>query len=273
MIPLTRLTGAVALALLSAMGMNAAAARLPEGPEVLVVSDVLAEKPETARPTPQHPIYYVIMGGMERSLGDSVAGEPMPDRASLERELERVLAGQGFIRTKVGGPKPEIALVLSWGSANLIVHESTETDSATGESSTTYTSLNQREIAQLVGANKANRHLLMSSDAERINDAAREDRLYLFVAALDVDALAKKKKQLVWRTRISIESRRHSLPDSIKIMLASAAPYFGRESDLPVFIEDTDRRKADVQIGVPTVTGQDVPLPPARPSGPAPKQP
>jgi hypothetical protein len=109
----------------------------------------------------------------------------------------------------------------------------------------------------------------MSSEADRINDAAREDRLYIFVAALDVDALAKRKeKKLVWRTRISIESRRQSLPDALQVMLKTAAPFFGAATELPVFVDDADRRKTDVQIGTPVV----VPEPPA-PKSPPPAAP
>jgi hypothetical protein len=95
--------------------------------------------------------------------------------------------------------------------------------------------------------------MLSGYEAEEINDAARQDRLYLMVAAFDALALAKKEKKLLWRTRISIESRRTSLPESLTVMLDSAAPYFGRDTELPVFIDDNLRRKADVQIGTPVV--------------------
>ena len=58
---------------------------------------------------------------------------------------------------------------------------------------------------------------------------------------------------MIWRTRISIPSRRNRLPDAMQVMLASAAPYFGADSDLPLVIGDEDRRKTDVQIGETTV--------------------
>ncbi|HEY1110761.1 MAG TPA: hypothetical protein VGE76_19065, partial [Opitutaceae bacterium] len=93
----------------------------------------------------------------------------------------------------------------------------------------------------------------MSSEADAINDAARQDRLYVMVGALDAQALAKKQKKLVWRTRMSIESRRTSLPESLTVMLNSAAPYFGKSTDLPIFVDDNLRKKADVQVGIPVV--------------------
>jgi hypothetical protein len=81
--------------------------------------------------------------------------------------------------------------------------------------------------------------------------------------ALDTAALLQKKRVLAWRTRISIDARRTSLPESLRVMLASAAPYFGTRNDLPVFVEDADRRKAEVTIGTPTVVRD--PAPPAAP--------
>lgn len=252
------------LALAAALAPAAEQKKKP-GPEVLVVSDVLLTPPEAARPTKEKPIHYIILGGGERTLGDAIAGEKMPKREDIARELVGVLESQGFRLTKLGGPVPQLAIVFTYGSANLSSIDLNDTDSTTGETTTSTVTFNHREIMALVGADKANRRLLMSSEADRINEAAREDRLYLFVAALDVEALAKRKeKKLVWRTRISIPSRGHWLPDSVAVMLKTAGPYFGAATELPVFLDDADRRKTDVQIGTPVV----VPDPPATKSAP-----
>ncbi len=231
-----------------------AGARKPEGPEVLVVSDVVAPGDAARfRPSKERPIHYIVLGGGERTLGDAWAGEKMPDKSALTAEIQRAMSSQGFTLTQVGGPKPDIALLFSYGSANLSSVDLEETDATTGETSTSTITFNRREIAQLVGAFKADRKMLMASEADRINEAARDDRVYIFIAAFDVDALVKKQKKVIWLTRISIPSRRHSLPEAMRVMLASAAPYFATETDLPKFIEDADRRKAEVVIGTPTV--------------------
>jgi hypothetical protein len=257
--------GLVAAALATAT--LGAASKPREGPEVLVVSDVVDPKAPLLRPSKESPVYYIILGGTERTLGDSIAGEPMPKREQLTSELERAMASQGFTLTRIGGPRPHIAILYSYGTANLSTVDLDDTDPTTGETTTTTIAFNRREIAALVGAFKADRHLLMSSEADRINEAARDNRLYLFVAAFDVEALVKKQKKIIWRTRISIDSRRHNLPDSLHVMLASAAPYFATETDLPKFIEDADRRKAEVLIGTPTVVEE--PAPKAPPPAPA----
>jgi hypothetical protein len=230
-----------------------AKAKAKAGPEVIVVADVMPNPPAELVPAPGKPVHYVIVGMAERTLGAAIAGEPQPDKAMLQREVEKALASQGFVRTQLGGPIPTLALIVTWGSANLMMDDFTETDPATGAESTSTVVYNRREIAQLVGADKANRRMVSSSDADAINDAARQDRLYLFIGAFDALALAKKQKKLLWRTAMSIESRRTSLPESLPIMLASAAPWFGRDTELPVFVDDAVRRKAEVHIGAPVV--------------------
>ncbi|MBL9190526.1 MAG: hypothetical protein JNK23_23815 [Opitutaceae bacterium] len=255
----------------AAVAAFAADKKKKPGPEVLVVADVLVTPPEAARPTKEKPIHYIILGGGERTLGDSIAGEKMPKREEITRELVSALGSQGFRLTQLGGPVPQLAIVFTYGSANLSTVDLDDTDPTTGETTTSTITFNHREIMALVGADKASRRLLMSSEADRINEAAREDRLYVFVAALDVEALAKRKeKKLVWRTRISIESRRQSLPDSLHVMLKTAAPFFGAATELPVFVDDADRRKAEVQIGTPVVV-PDQPAPKAPPPA-APKK-
>ena len=228
------------------------AAKAKRGPDVLVVGDSARAIAEDLIPSPDKPVHYLWLGSGERALGAVWAGERQPDRTTLENEVIRVLGTQNFQRTQIGGPMPQLAIVVLWGSANLMIDEIEETDAA-GETSTSSLVWNRREIAQLVGADKANRKMLSGSEAEAINDAARQDRLYLMIAAFDAMALAKKEKKLVWRTRISIESRRTSLPESLTVMLNSAAPYIGRATDLPIFVDDNLRRKAEVQIGAPVV--------------------
>lgn len=254
---MTRLLAAlISLAALVAVPGFAAESSKPvkpkPGPDVLVVGDAVPDLPEQFQPTREKPVYYVLLGSAERTLGAVWAGERQPDRAVLEGEVARVLASRHYLRTQLGGPMPQLALVVTWGSANLMIDDLEETNDD-GETVTSSLVWNRREIAQLVGADKAYDKMLSSTEAEEINDAARQDRLYIMVAALDAQALAKKQKKLIWRTRISIESRRTSLPESLAVMLDSAVPYFGRSTDLPVFIDDNLRRKADVQIGTPIV--------------------
>lgn len=228
-----------------------------DGPDVLVVADNFGHDVGALRPTKDNPVHYVMKGGMQWDLGSSVAGERMPPVADLEALIHSTLASQGFTRTEVGGPMPDIVILYGYGSAYLEVEEWIEdsVDSESGELTSNIQSkdLNAREIFGLAGAAKIKGKVLSSAIADEITDAIENGRLYISVSALDASALQEQKKQIMWRTRISIPTRRNRLPDTMELMLVSAAPYFGADSALPVVIGDKDRRETDVQIGESTV--------------------
>jgi hypothetical protein len=260
---LPRLLATLAFGLAASAGIAA-----PRPPDVLVVSDVLSDTPEALRPQPGKPIHYIIIGELENNLGTPIAGEPAADRATVEREVVKVLASQGFLLTKPGGPMPKIALLIMWGSAVLDTSELPvmplpQPDFGTQQDPTALPpppppdtmllAFNGPEIASLVGADKT-RGIANPNVLSQINDAATTPRVYIFIGAFDVETMLKKKeRKLVWRTRMSIPSTHNTLPDSLGLLLTSAAPFFARESTAPVFIGEADRRKANVEVGMPYV--------------------
>ena len=235
-----------------------------EGPDVLIVADTFGRAPAETRPAEGKPVHYIILGGREMNIGGAVAGETMPTAAQVEAVIDKTLASQGFVRTAVGGPMPAIVLVYTFGSANVDWTEWTEDeiDAETGEvtGSTTYSdSTSAGSLAALVGSYKAQKKMIGSATAADLNDAAQTDRVYITIGALDARELRQQQKKIVWRTRISIPSLRHNLPESMELMLASAAPYLGGDTSVPVFIGDRDRRKAEVEIGDAEVVETDTP--------------
>jgi hypothetical protein len=269
MLPLnrTRVFAVFVLAALTAVHAAERKKKPKPGPEVLVVADASREEAESLRPAPGRPIYYIILGKQERHLGQATAGERMPSPAEIEGQVVGALASQGFLHTKLGGPMPSIAIVISWGEANLMLDEYEYQNPDAGEDEeqmvTETVVWNRREIRQLVGANKP--AMLNFQEADMVNEAAREDRLHVTIAALDVKLLAQKKKKLLWRTRISVYALRHTLSEVLPVMLASAAPLFGADSAKPIFVDDATRRKAEVHIGDLQVVEDNAPPPQSPP--------
>ncbi len=265
------LLAALLIGLTAASGVGA-----PKPPHVLVVSDVLSDTPEALRPQPGKPIHYVIIGNLENDLGTPIAGEPRANAAMVEREVVKVLASQGFLLTQTGGPMPQLGLLITWGSAVLDTTEMPYTPPPQPSfggvpdptalpppppPDTVLLAYNSREIATLIGADKT-RGVLDPNVISAINDAATTARVYIFIGAFDIETMLKKKeKKMLWRTRMSIPSTHDSLPDSLNVMLTSAAPYFAREVAAPVFIGEADRRKASVEVGTPYVVPE-----PAKPA-------
>ncbi len=236
--------------------------RLPKprpGPEVLVVSDVFAEDPAAILPQPSQPVYYVILDLMEHAMGSAVAGEKIPPKEEVERQVVSILAERGFVRTEIGGPMPSIVILVAYGPANALTAEFEDADPETGAISSTTVFFNQQEIANLVGALKARSRPIPGHETAEIDAAANEDRLYVLVAALDATQLQQHKKQLVWRTFMSVRSARNSLPKCLGLMLASGSPHFARDTEFPIFSDDVDRRKATVEMGETEVIGIEEP--------------
>ena len=278
------------LALAPAMGADkpAAGSKVPRGLEVLIAADAIAS-PEGFRPEPGHPIHYVF-GQSRLTIGDPVAGVKLPEPAAVEQAVTAELAKQGFARTKVGGPMPELFILAIVGDANF---EEPTSDPAEMEP---YIALvNQRRIVQdhpeaqsnpdlleqliyneairiryqqslrladkpkieaLLGATKVTRAVkngtMMPDAADRVAWAAYENRYYVSVNAFDAAKYAKKEKVLLWRTNLFIDWR-NDLALALPAMLAQAGPLFGTDVAVPTFVDDRDRKKADVKIGEATV--------------------
>jgi hypothetical protein len=203
-------------------------------PDVLVVADAISI-PEGFRPAPGKPVYYVLVGRSQMTLGNSIGGVKLPDAATVERAVVAALASQGFVRTQVGGPVPSICLLVVWGDANFLYQD----DEARRD---------RAKVENLMGTNKPRAQSLSFEAMDKLQAASNEDRLYVLLAALDPTELRKKKKVLLWRTSMSIDWR-NNLADALPAMLASAAPFFGTSSDAPAFVDEAGRRKAEVNIG------------------------
>ena len=181
------------LAVALAAEVSAAAPAKPAPPAVLVVADVFGEVPEALRPQPGKPIRYAIAGNYESDIGSPVAGEPRANAAAVEVEVTKVLATQGFIKTKVGEPLPAIALLITWGSAVLdasdmavlplpgrIGGNAPDPNNPLDPNvapATQLVSFNGRQISQLVGADKASNGAVDPGTLAEINSAAADNRV------------------------------------------------------------------------------------------------
>lgn len=245
----------VALDALSANTESTPVAPAQALPDVLVVADAVSTDLQL-RPTADKPIYYAIIGKVEDDIGYPYAGSRTPDHATIHRELVDSLASQGYREAQLGGPRPQIALFVSWGQANLdggqLIDMIDFGDSRIGESTSQTLSRpinqNTRQLSRLTGANKLDWSVRNSEELDLVREAVQHDRLYIMVAALDAEALAKKEKKLLWRTRLSIDAYGWNLNKGLVPMLADAAPYFGRNEARPVLVNE-QVRKADVTLG------------------------
>ncbi len=102
-------------------------------------------------------------------------------------------------------------------------------------------------VDDLADANDIRRY---AGGGDRYNDLigdVEESRYYIVVSAYDLPELEqKKKKKLLWQTRVSVRSPGNSFNDTYLAMLKNASAYFGQNSGKLVRGEGT---KGTVELG------------------------
>ena len=76
---------------------------------------------------------------------------------------------------------------------------------------------------------------------------------YLLVTALDVEALMRNERKILWTTTISTISQGVSFESTLPIMVNNAAWFFGRETNGAEIVRKRAYKRADVSIGEATV--------------------
>lgn len=98
----------------------------------------------------------------------------------------------------------------------------------------------------------------------RLLEHAVEELYFVVASAYHFSAAANNERRLLWRTRMTVSSDGVSQPQTLAPLIATAAPYFGKETTEPQFIHQRVR-SGRVEIGTPTVV-EEMRTNPSRPS-------
>ncbi len=114
-------------------------------------------------------------------------------------------------------------------------------------------------IAPILGAeqmafmNPVHQFKLRSEKNEFLVDQAVSDVYYVVASAYDYAALAKHERRLLWRTRMTVAAAGVSEEQTLPTLIATAAPFFGREMTEPSIFAKRAVRDGQVELGTPTV--------------------
>ena len=209
-----------------------------------------------------NPVYYAAVSAGFRDFGGIVAGEKAPPKEAVYQAMGKVLAKQGYLPAGEGKPA-SLLLLWTWGTMNTDRVYSFNPDDTEGRQ------VNRRQLLRFMGAYKLGLVakepnamlddtlmqgvIFRDADQDLINDLSTEDLYVAAIAAYDYAAATRKEKVLLWTTKISCPSRGLGMPETLPVMLALAGPNIGRETARPVAVKATDKFKAEVRIGDPTV--------------------
>ena len=245
---------------------------------VMVVTEFTAAGKKLPSADAGHPQYYYLLPGNYQSVGDTIAGEEPPKQADLENILRQSLAKAGYREADKLHP-PTIAVHYMWGSWNKLTSLSNLSGGVAGMGSTDDDDdsddmqvQNLLERSALVGgtafASQVLDHLnagnltLWENSTPTINylmAEVRQNRYFLIADAYDYQSALKEQRILLWRTKISTNAQGVTMNESVPQLVASAAPYFGHETQGPVRLNRAVVKEGQVIIGEPTVKGMQAP--------------
>lgn len=230
-----------------ALSMTASVAFAVQVPsDILVVADVTAAGKAAPPASPEHPVHYEALWAGFQELGAVVAGERQPSVEAAKQELTAALRRIGYRPAGPGTPAPTILICFAWGTLN---PDTLTTPGSGVEGQDESVSFNSAQMLGFLGAHKVSKLSDYSQERERVLAAAREDHYYLAVAAYDLESVRQRKRKLLWMTRTATDSLRIWLPDVLPDLVAGSAPFFGKDSDLPVWIDPANLRKSSVKLG------------------------
>jgi hypothetical protein len=230
-----------------------------------VISEVTDAGKQLPPVTPDAPAYYTAYSAGFRQLGDTYYGEKTLTPESVEKILAKSLATNGYLPADSPAHPPSLLIIYSWGSHNR----------ETGTESSTEIESNLLDSAALVGgdrfAQKLQQMIQMTNEmagpaslvrfANPINlyregsakhnfmfDQAAGELYFVVASAYDYQSAASNHRVLLWRARMTVSSTGVNQEQTLPKLMASAAPYFGRDMAEPEVFR-ARRQEGTVTIG------------------------
>ena len=230
--------------------------------QVITSTDMMPAGSLLRPPSQSAPVYYFAANAGYHDFGGIIAGDQLPATGDMVKFLARALAKAGFLPADAQHPPTE-CIVFTWGTFYREIMPSMNPDWPG-------TQMNRLAMVRFLGGDKLG--LVPDSpdpwgatempgltrfnpDAEAIADVARDDLYVVALAGYEFPMKEPKHPQLLWRTKISCPARGLVMADTLPTMVAIAAPYIGRETGAPVWINASDKFKPEVHIGNPKFEG------------------
>ncbi len=235
--------------------------------EINVNTEMTPEGKKFPHPTPDHPAYYFpkVIGYNE--IGAVAGGAKKPLDAPTIHLLAQALAAQGYLVTQVNGdkldPPPSLILIFKWGQVNAVNYiehnvqvpgTNPNSDTDPGIDVPEYDKPALKTELMFIGAQK---ELTPGADEEKINQydsAVRDPRYFVTVTAYDFDAFYRQHKAIaLWVSRMSVPQGRFDLAAALPTLVSSGAPFFGRETDKPKWLDVPEGAQGKVDVATPVV--------------------
>lgn len=272
--------------------------------EITVITEMTEAGRSRPAVSPQAPVYFESFSGGPKHLGHAAGNEVSLKQAEVESLLHRALAANGFRPAKLPEHPPTLLVTYTWGSHSLLTESDQENPVLSGEmvarnlldraalvggekfARHLFELFQQADAMSLASSgqpppggesvftpamleftNPVGMFKRASAKNEFLVDQAASDVYYVVASAYDYQSATSNRKDLLWRTRMTVGAQGVSQVQTLPTLVLSAAPYFGRDMAEAEILSKRTLREGTVEIGTPTVVES-----PATPT-PAPPRP
>jgi hypothetical protein len=219
--------------------------------DVTVITEMTPAGREARSPSAARPSYYVARTVGYHDAGQGVHGERPVPAGVLQDRLEKSLAAAHYLPA-ADGHAASLAMIFVWGSSNAL-DDSASVDGPldpTNSPDDAHRALLDR--AALIGGDRFAAelgHVLLRQDAQeganidgpsplgafvgrdyetrRLVELAQTDNFYVVASAYDAVELARGRRILLWRTKITTASQGVGMAQALPRLMIAGAPFFG----------------------------------------------
>jgi hypothetical protein len=243
-----------------------------------VITEMTPAGKLVAPPTTARPAYYVIESGGYHVIGHGSANEHPPQPEALRVVMFQTLSAAHYLPA-TATQSPSLLLVYHWGSHNTLEGGDENTP---GLDDVRHANLLSR--AALVGGVRFARELRAALDDQDAQDEAasyapagfdstavdfkplehfmdRDDRnrqlvaqaqvncYYLIVSAYDYRSVVQGKRQLLWRTKMTVDAQGVAMADTLPGLIVNAGKYFGQDMSVAATLSKHVSPEGRVDLG------------------------
>ena len=230
---------------------------LQRNPQVdyAIVTEMTDDGRKLPDPSFEHPVYYISHSVGQHDVGDAYGGTKPIEYANLKNQLDSSLAANGYRSSDETHPPTQV-LFITWGMFNRGYNEE---NGLRGDLLARAKLIGGQKFADEYAQARMEGRMAMREFSQRddltetLVYAVSEECYYLLVTALDLEALQRNERKILWTTKISTVARGVSFQSTLPIMINNASYYFGRETNGAEILRKRAYKRADVTIGEASV--------------------
>lgn len=211
-----------------------------------------------APPTAENPVYYVAQPGGFRQQGANVAGEIPPPSGHMDYFVRRALAAGGYRPVPSPEVRPALFISYHWGTHNSLQGQMSEDFPLAADADVLDRArmVGGLQLVKEIDRQKEFGETILDEHDEKmryLKDQAVNSCYFVVLYAYEYDAMVRGERHLCWRTSMTVGASGVSVRETLPPLIASSAPFLGRETPDPAITSRTLRGREKIEIG-PLIT-------------------